>query len=73
MAVPGPVVESGRSFDEHVLHVRKFRDLSFRRWIAGQLIGDDLARHLVRAQHALEEAFGGDLIAPLLHQNVEFD
>jgi hypothetical protein len=45
------VQPSGR-FDEHVLHVRKLRDLGFRCRIAAQLIGDDLARYRVGAQHA---------------------
>ena len=72
VAVLCAVVQSGCSFDEHVLHVRKFRDLGFCRRIAAQLIGDDLARHRARTQHTLEEAFGGGLVAPLLHQDVEF-
>ena len=29
VAILRTVVQSGRRFDEHVLHVRKFRDLSF--------------------------------------------
>ncbi len=72
VAVLCAVVHSGGRFDEHVLHVRKFRDLRFCRRIAAQLIGDDLARHRARTQHTLEEAFGGGLVAPLLHQDVEF-
>jgi hypothetical protein len=72
VAVLCVLVQSGCSFDEHVLHVRKFRDLGFCRRIAAQLIGDDLARHRARAQHTLEEAFGGGLVALLLHQDVEF-
>jgi len=70
VAVLGPVVQAGCSFDEHVLHVRKLWDLGFRRGIAAQLIGDDLARYRVRSQHMFEEAFGGRLVAPLLHQDV---
>jgi hypothetical protein len=66
------VVQSGRSFDEHVFHFRKLRDLRFCRRIAAQLISDDLARHGIRAQHPLEETFGRGLVAPLLHQDVEF-
>ncbi|CAB3751443.1 hypothetical protein LMG29739_01272 [Paraburkholderia solisilvae] len=31
----------------------------------------DLARHRVRAQRALEEAFGRGLVAPLLQRHVE--
>jgi hypothetical protein len=37
------------------------------------LIGDDRAWHRVRAQHTLEEAFGGGFVAPILQQDVEFD
>ncbi len=73
MAVLCTVVDTGRSLDEHVLHVDQFRDVGFRRRIAAQLIGDDLAWHRVRAQHTLEETFGGGLVAPLLQQDVEFD
>src|ERR1700712_399113 len=72
MAVLCSVVQSGRRFDEHVLHVRKFRDLGFCRRIAAQLIGDDLARNRARTQHTLEEAFGSGFVAPLLPQDVEF-
>ena len=52
--------------------LRKLRDLGFCRRIAAQLISDYLARHGVRAQHPLEETFGRGLVAPLLHQDVEF-
>ena len=38
VAVLCAVVQSGCSFDEHVLHVRKFRDLGFGRRIAAQLM-----------------------------------
>jgi NAD(P)H-nitrite reductase large subunit len=48
MTVFRTVVQSGGSFDEHVLHVRKLRDLAFCRRIAAQLIRDDLARHRAR-------------------------
>jgi hypothetical protein len=72
VAVLYAVVQSGRSFDEHVLHVCKVRDLGFCRWIAAQLIGDDLARHRARTQYTLEEAFSSGLLTPLLHQNIEF-
>src|SRR5471032_523599 len=72
MAVLGSIIQSGCSFDEHVLHIRKFQDLGFCRRIAAQLIGDDLEGHRVRAQHALEEALGGRLVSPLLHQDVKF-
>src|SRR5882762_2660535 len=72
MAVLCAVVQPSCSFDEHVLYVRKLRDLGFCRRIAAQLIGDDLARYRARTQHALEEAYRGGLVAPLLHQDVEF-
>src|SRR5882757_2404589 len=72
VAVLGPVIEPGGSFDAHVLHVRKLWDLSLGCRVAAQLIGDDLARNRARAQHTLEEAFGGGFITPLLHQDVEF-
>src|SRR5258708_13892832 len=72
VAVLCAVVQSGGRFDEHVLHVRKFRDLRFCRWIAAQLIGDDLARYRARAQHTLEETFGPGFVAPLLYQDVDF-
>jgi hypothetical protein len=47
VAVLCAIIQSGRSFDEHVLHLHKFRDLGFCRWIAAQLIGD-LSRHRAR-------------------------
>jgi hypothetical protein len=72
VAVLCAVIQSGCSFDEHVPHVRTFSDLGFCRRIAAKLIGDDLARHRTRAQHTLEEALGGGLVAPLLHGDVEF-
>src|ERR1700710_500058 len=72
VAVLGAIVEPGCRFDEHVLHVRKLRDLGFGRRVAVQLIGDDLAWHRAGAKHALEEALGGGLVTPLLHQDVEF-
>src|SRR5476651_390191 len=71
VAVLCAVVQSSCGFDEYVLHVRELRDLGFCRRIAAQLIGNDLAWHRVRAQHTLEEAFGGGLVSPLLHQDVE--
>ncbi|KVV21053.1 hypothetical protein WK79_18630 [Burkholderia ubonensis] len=73
MAVLCSVVDTGRSLDEHMLHVEQLRDIGFRHRIAAQLIGDDLAWHRVRAQHTLEETFGGGLVAPLLQQDIEFD
>src|SRR5471032_3306895 len=72
MAVLCAIVQSRCSFDEHVLHVRKFRDLGFCRRIAAQLIGDDLAGQRARTQHTLEEAFSSRFVAPLLKQDVEF-
>lgn len=39
-----PIVQPGGGFNEHVFDVRQRRDLAFRRRIAAQLIGDDLAR-----------------------------
>src|ERR1700688_4612590 len=66
VAVLCAVVQSGGRFDEHVLHVRKFRDLRFCRRIAAQLIGDDLARYRAQAQHTLEETFRRGFVAPLL-------
>ena len=71
VAVLCTVVQSSCGFDEYVLHVRELRDLGFCRRIAALLIGNDLAWHRVRAQHTLEEAFGGGLVSPLLHQDVE--
>lgn len=73
MAVLCSVVDTGRSLDGHMLHVEQFRDIGFRRRIAAQLIGDDLAWHRVGAQHTLEETLGGGLVAPLLQQDIEFD
>src|SRR5471032_334298 len=72
VAVLCTIVQPGCSFDEHVLHAHQLRDLGFCRRIAAQLIRDNLARHWTRAQHTLEEAFGGGLVAPLLYQDVEF-
>jgi len=72
VAVLGPVVQSRCRFDEDVLYVHKFWDLSFCRRIAAQLVGDDFARHRVRTRHTLEEAFGSGFVAPLLHRDVEF-
>ena len=57
VAVLGPVVQSRCRFDEDVLYVHKFWDLSFCRRIAAQLVGDDFARHRVRTRHTLEELF----------------
>jgi hypothetical protein len=51
---------------EHVLHAHQLRNLGLCGRIAAQLIGDDLARHGVRAQHTLEETFGRGFVAPLL-------
>src|ERR1700687_3533527 len=60
------VVQPRCCFDEHVFHARQRWNLRLRGRIAAQLIGDDLARHRARAQHAFEETFGGGLVAPLL-------
>ena len=57
MAILRPVVDIGRSLDEHMLRVEQLRDVGFRRRIAAQSIGDDLAGHRVRTQHTLEEMF----------------
>ena len=43
MAVLCTIVDTGRSLDEHMLHVCQFRDVGFRCRIAAQLIGNDLA------------------------------
>jgi hypothetical protein len=48
-------------------------NFGLRRWIAAQLIGDDLARHRVGTQHTLEESFSRSFVAPFLHLNVELD
>ncbi|AOX47853.1 hypothetical protein AB870_26500 (plasmid) [Pandoraea faecigallinarum] len=66
MAVLRAIVDPSRCFDEHMLHIGQRRDVGFSRRIAAQLIGHDLAWHRVRAQHVLEEPFGGCLVAPLL-------
>jgi hypothetical protein len=55
-----------------MLQVEQFRNVGFRRRIAAQLIGDDLAGHQVRTQHTLEETFGCGFVAPLLQQDVGF-
>src|SRR3979490_821301 len=49
VAVLCAVVQSGGRFDEHVLHVRKFRDLRFYRGKIAQLITVWLARYRARA------------------------
>src|SRR5471032_55330 len=72
VAVLCTIVQPSCSFGEHVLHAHQLRDLGFCRRIAAQLIRDNLARHWTRAQHTLEEAFGGGLVPPLLYQDVEF-
>src|SRR6266403_2987 len=69
VAVFSSVVPSGCRFDKHVLYARQLWNLSFGRRIAAQLIGDDLMRHRVRAQHTLDEAFGSGRVAPLLQQD----
>ena len=72
VAVLRPVVQPGCHFDEHVLHAHQLRNLGLCRRIATQLVGDDLAWHWTRSQHALEDAFGGGLVKPLLQQDVKF-
>jgi hypothetical protein len=73
MAVFRTVVEPGTGFDEDVLDVCQFGDLSLCRRIATQLVGHDLAWHIGRrGKHALEKALGCSLIATLLQQDIEF-
>ena len=73
MAVFGAIVHAGTGLHEHVPHVRKLQDLGFRGWTAAQLVGNDLAWCLrAGGEHALEEAFGCDLVAAFLQKNVEF-
>ena len=72
VAVLRAVVQAGGRFDEHMLHAHQLRNFGLRGRITSQLIGDDLARLRVRAQHTLEEPLGCGLVAPLLQQDVEF-
>ena len=55
-----------------MLHSGQLRELGFRRRNAAQLLSHPLVRRRVRAQHALEEPFGGRLVAPRLQQEVKF-
>ena len=72
MAVLGAIVDSGTGLHEYVPHVRKLRDLGLGGWIAAQLVGHDLARSFwTSGQHALEEAFRCELVAPLLQKDIE--
>ncbi|BFG79802.1 hypothetical protein PTKU46_78360 [Paraburkholderia terrae] len=45
VAILGAVVHASSRFDEDVLYLSEFRNLSLRRRITAQLIGSDLARH----------------------------
>ncbi len=48
------------------------QDLALRRAVAGQLVGDDHARHVGEAlEQAAKELLGSGLIAPGLHQDIE--
>jgi len=53
VAVLCTVVQACSRFDENVLHMSERRNVSLRRRIAAQLVGDDLARHRVQTQQAL--------------------
>lgn len=72
MAILRAVVYSCGCFDENVLDLREFRDVSLRCRITAQLISHDLPRHRVRSQHTSKKALGRGLVAPLLYQHVEF-
>ncbi|MCY1539806.1 hypothetical protein D9M68_754100 [compost metagenome] len=72
MADRGPIVHAGGGLHEHVLDAGQLRDVGFRRRVAAQLIGDNLARRRAGAQHAQEETFSGSLVAPLPQQDVGF-
>ena len=47
VAVLGTVVHACSRFDENVLHMSELGNISLRRRIAAQLVGNDLARHRV--------------------------
>jgi hypothetical protein len=64
---PGVLRKAKEEMDQ-----RQFISRRLRGRIAAQPIGDDLARHRARAQHAFEDTFGGGLVAPLLQQDVKF-
>ena len=67
MTVFGPVIDPRAGFNEDVPDVNQFRNLGFRRRIAAQLIGHDLARYLrARDKHALEKPLRCSLVAALL-------
>jgi hypothetical protein len=53
MTVLGTVVNACSRFDEDVLHVRQFRDFSFRRAVTAQLIGDDRYRRVAKEPRVL--------------------
>ncbi len=68
-----PVVDPRAGFDEDVLDMGKFGNLGFRRGIAAQLVGHDLARCLsTRGKNALEKPLRCSLVAALLQQEIEF-
>jgi hypothetical protein len=47
VAVLGAVVHACGRFDENVLYLSKLRDITLRRRITVQLVGNDFARHRV--------------------------
>ncbi|MDB5789507.1 MAG: hypothetical protein JWQ50_9422 [Caballeronia mineralivorans] len=47
VAVLGTVVHACGRFDENVLHMSELGNVSLRRRIAAQLVGNDFARHRV--------------------------
>jgi hypothetical protein len=57
VAVLCAVVQSADSFEEHVLHVRKLRDLDFCRWLAAQLAVTILGRNGKNAAHFLRSTW----------------
>ena len=71
MTIFSTVVQASTGFDEHMLNVRQLGDLRLGSWVATQLVGDDLARHLRTShQYAFEESLRR-LVAAFLKQNVE--
>ncbi|CAB3809440.1 hypothetical protein LMG28688_06993 [Paraburkholderia caffeinitolerans] len=67
MTVFGPVVQPRTGFDECVPDVGELGNLGFRRRIAAQLVGHDLARCFsTRGKHPLEKSFGCSLVTALL-------
>jgi hypothetical protein len=55
------------------VYARQCWNSSLGRRITTQLIGNDLLRYRVRAQHTLEETFDVVLVAPLLQQSSAID